>query len=114
MTVTFEKALDGAVKYINSEIIPGMNDWQEIAVRIAIGRIYENLESAKTTLASNGIVRAFGIMDADGNIDIDRLAAEVKKEVERKTKMQISIPGFGKFTFMPGDVDKLRKLITEG
>ena len=54
--MTFEKVLDGAVRFINENVIPGMNDWQEIAARIAIGRLYENQQSVLTFLQNNGII----------------------------------------------------------
>lgn len=112
--VKFEKVLDAAVKFFNEEIAPGMNDWQEIAARIAIGRIYESQDSLKIQLASNGIVRAFGVMDSEGNVDAERLSAEIRREIDKKGKMQLSVPGFGKFSFTASDVDKLRKYIMEG
>ena len=114
MAVPFEKILDGAVRFMNEESAPGMNDWQEIAARIAIGRIYETRENLQAQLAANGLVRAFGIMDAAGNVDAERLLAELRRELERKGRLQIAVPGFGKFTFMPADVDKLRRHILEG
>lgn len=114
MAVPFEKILDGAVRFMNEEIVPGMNDWQEIAARIAICRIYEARENLQAQLAANGLVRAFGIMDAAGNVDAERLLAELRRELERKGRLQIAVPGFGKFTFMPADVDKLRRHILEG
>ena len=54
--VKFEKVLDAAVKFFNEEIVPGMNDWQEIAARIAIGRVYESQEAIKAQLAANGVL----------------------------------------------------------
>ena len=113
MAVSFEKILDGAVKFINAEIAPGMNDWQEIAARIAIGRIYDRNDALQAQLAANGLVRAFGVMDSEGNVDADRLLSEIRKEFERKKKLQLSVPGFGKFIFTPEDVDKLRRFILE-
>lgn len=112
--VKFEKVLDAAVRFFNEEIVPGMNDWQEIAARIAIGRIYEGQDVIRAQLAGNGIVRTFGVMDGDGNVDAERLMAEVRREIERKGKMQLAVPGFGKFTFTASDVDKLSKYIMEG
>lgn len=111
--VKFEKVLDAIVRFFNDEIAPGMNDWQEIAARIAIGRIYDNQDALISKLSSNGAVRAFGIMDSEGNVDAERLMAELKREVERKNRVQISVPGFGKFTFTSGDVEKLRRFIME-
>lgn len=112
--VRFEKVLDGAVRFFDEEIAPGMSDWQEIGARIMIGRIYDGQDSIKAQLASTGIVRAFGIMDCEGNVDAERLIAELRREINKKGKMQLSVPGFGKFTFTVSDIDKLGKYITEG
>lgn len=111
--MTFEKVLDGAVRFINENVIPGMNDWQEIAARIAIGRLYENQQSVLTFLQNNGIVRAFGVIDSDGDVDIDRLCTDLKREIQKKKKIQVAIPGFGKMSFDASDVDKLYNYIKE-
>lgn len=110
---SFEKVLDGALKFFDKEIAPNLNDWQDIAARIAIGRFYENQPVVIQTLSQNGIVRAFGIMDGDGNIDIERLASDLKREIDKKGKLQLSIPGFGKFAFTGSDVETLCKYIQE-
>lgn len=112
--VKFEKVLDGVAKFMDKEIYPKMNDWQEVLVRVAEGRILDNRELVKNALVNNGIVRTFGVIDEDGFVDIERLAADLKKEIQKKTKMKIEIPLFGSMTFLPGDVDKLCKFITEG
>ena len=111
--MTFDKVLDGAVRFINENVIPGMNDWQEIAARIAIGRLYENQQSVLTFLQNNGIVRAFGVIDSEGDVDIDRLCADLKREIQKKKKIQVAIPGFGKMSFDASDVDKLYNYIKE-
>lgn len=111
--MTFEKVLDGAVRFINENVIPGMNDWQEIAARIAIGRLYENQQSVLTFLQNNGIVRAFGVIDSEGDVDIDRLCTDLKREIQKKKKIQVAIPGFGKMSFDASDVDKLYNYIKE-
>lgn len=111
--MTFEKVLDGAVRFINENVIPGMNDWQEIAARIAIGRLYENQQSVLTFLQNNGIVRAFGVINSDGDVDIDRLCTDLKREIQKKKKIQVAITGFGKMSFDASDVDKLYNYIKE-
>ena len=111
--MTFEKVLDGAVRFINENVIPGMNDWQEIAARIAIGRLYENQQSVLTFLQNNGIVRAFGVIDSEGDVDIDRLCTDLKREIQKKKKIQVAIPGFGKMSFDAADVDKLYNYMKE-
>lgn len=110
--VSFDRVVDGFVRYLNNNIYNNMNDWQEIVARIAIGRIATNPEGVKNALLSNGIVRTFGIMDSEGNVDIENLARELKAEIERKGKMCIEIPMLGRFTFHANDVDSLYREIT--
>lgn len=83
MAVSFERALDGVIKYIDAEIIGGMNEWQELVARMAIGRVAENSEAVKASVLNNGIVRTFGVVDSDGMIDIDGLARDLKREIAR-------------------------------
>lgn len=112
MKYQFSTVIDGISKYINNEIISGMNDLQEIMARIAIGRVLENHDKIKETLSSNGIILTLGIIDSDGYVDVDILLGEIKKEIERKGKLTISIPMFGKITFNPDDVDNIKQYVT--
>ena len=110
----FEKVLNGILKYINQEVMVGMNDWQEMLARIAISRMIGDSHKLKETLASNGYVRTFGIMDRDGNVDVDGLMHDIREQIERKGKVSFEIPLMGKFTFTPDDVDRLHEKILEG
>ena len=63
MLYKFEKVVDGLTRYIDSEVITGMNDFQEFIARIAIGRVINNEKTIKDALANNGIIRTFGLID---------------------------------------------------
>lgn len=112
MKYQFNTVVDGISKYINKEIISGMNDLQEIVARIAVGRVLENHDKIKEYLSSNGIIRTLGIIDSDGCVDVDALFSEIKREIERKGKLTIAIPMFGKMTFTPNDVDTIKQYVT--
>ena len=112
MKYTFEKVIDGISKYIDNEIYSGMNDLQEFAARVFIGRFISNEESFKNSLINNGFIRTFGIIDSDGMVDVDALMKDIKRELSRKEKLSISIPMFGTMTFVPSDVDAVYKTIT--
>ena len=112
MKVKFEAVLDGAAKYMDREIYSGMNDWQEILARMTVGRIFDNREAIKTAVVNNGFIRTFGIVDENGDVDIERLATDLKTEMQRKEKLQFTIPLFGNLTFHPSDVDTLFEMIT--
>lgn len=111
MLYKFEKVVDGVSKYINSEIYSGMNDVQEFVSRIVVGRVLENQESIKKALMDNGIIRTFGFVDSEGMVDVDALMLDIKREIERKGKLELHIPMIGKLTFVPDDVAILHGFI---
>lgn len=112
MKYEFEKVIDGLSKYINDEIYAGMNDLQEFAARVMVGRIINNQENVKEMLINNGFIRTFGIVDAEGMVDVESLANDIKRELSRKEKITFNVPMFGKMTFKPSDVDMLYQNIT--
>ena len=112
MKYEFEKVIDGMSKYINDEIYSSMNDLQEFAARVIVGRIINNQENVKEMLINNGFVRTFGVIDAEGMVDVDSIAGDIKREIARKEKITFSIPMFGRMTFKPTDVDMLYRHIT--
>lgn len=113
MAVPFSRVLDGAAEFIEKDIMPSMNDWQEIAARIALGRVFDNRDAIKNYLINTGYLRTFTLIDEDGNVDIDRLAADLKREIDKKGKIEINLKVFGKMRFDTGDVEKLHRMITQ-
>jgi hypothetical protein len=111
MLYKFEKVVDGLTRYIDSEVITGMNDFQEFIARIAIGRVINNEKTIKDALANNGIIRTFGFIDSDGMVDVDVLMRDIKSAMNKRGKLDITIPMFGKMTFHPEDVDVIHRYI---
>lgn len=110
----FEKVINGILKYLNDEVYLGMNEWQEMLARVAVSRIVGDTESLKDKLIHNGYIRTFAIMDDQGNVDLDGLIRDIRTQIERKGKLTISLPMFGKFSFTTDDVDKLYRTILDG
>lgn len=112
MRYKFEDIIYGISKYINDEIYPGMNEWQELFARVAVGRFLDNSDALKESILNNGFIKTFGIMDSEGMFEIDALMRDIKKEIAKKGKMEFHIPMFGKLTFKPEDADVFYKTIT--
>ncbi|MDE6598767.1 MAG: hypothetical protein K2K34_01635 [Oscillospiraceae bacterium] len=110
--VKFEAVLDGIARFMDKEIYSGMNDWQEIIARLAVGQIFNSREAIKAAIVNNGFIRTFGIIDENGDIDIERLATDLKAEMQRKKEVKIPVKWFGEFKFLPSDVDTLYEMIT--
>ena len=102
-----DRVIHGINKYINSEIYPAMNDWQEVMARVVVGRMLTNAEDIRHSLMSNPFLRSFGIMDAEGEIDLDGLSHELKKQIEEKGSITITFPLMPKFKFTASDIDRL-------
>ena len=112
--VNFNQVLDGLTRYLNKNFYANLNDWQEIVARLAVGRIIGNPETLKQSLQTNGIIRTFAIMDSDGNVDLEPIMRDLKREIERKGKLSVEIPMFGKISFLPQDIDEIYREITGG
>ena len=112
--VEFSHVIDGIARYTNNHIYAGMNDWQEVLARIAVSRIIGNPEALKQNLMANGIIKTFAVMDSEGNVDLEPLMRDLKREIERKGKLSVNIPMFGKMSFVPADIDELYREITGG
>ena len=75
--------------------------------RIVVGRFLDNEDRIKTALSNNGFVRTFGFINDEGMVDLEGIAESLRREISKKGKISISIPMFGKLTFVPNDVDVL-------
>ena len=112
MKYDVKKVINGLSKYMDAEIYSGMNDLQEMAARVLVGRLLVNEDNLKETLVNNGYLRTFGIIDGEGMVEVDDLVKDIKRELTKKGKVSLSIPMFGKLTFKPSDVDVMYKHIT--
>ena len=83
MKYEFGKVINGIAKYLDSEMYPGMNDFQEFLARVLVGRVINNQEHIKGLIMDNGFIRSFGIIDDDGMVEVDSLMTDIKKEIAR-------------------------------
>lgn len=113
MNYSFEKVIHGITKYIDHNLYSKMNELQEFVARITVGRAIERSDALKSALAKNGVIRTFGFIDSEGNVDVEGLAHDIKKQIMQRGTLEISIPMFGRLKFVPEDVDELYRFITE-
>lgn len=113
MKATFENVVLGINKYIDQEICANLNDLQDFAARLVIGRLNDNADKLKQYLMNNGFVKTLCVIDSEGLVDVDRLLQDVKKQIERKNGLPVQIPLIGKITFHSSDVDVLYNMIAK-
>jgi hypothetical protein len=111
--MSFEKVINGILRYLNAEVYGKMSSWQEVLARIAVSRMIGNSEELKQSLVNNSFFRTFAIVDSHGNVDVDGLMKDLKTQIAEKGKLVISLPMLGNFTFVAEDVDELHRYIRE-
>ena len=110
--VTIDQAMRGVAKYADDEIIPHLPMGKGIGAGIALALIMDGGKAQLLKLRENPAVQMMGIMDADGNIDLDRLYNAARTQVDGK-KIPLTIPVIGELRFDVNDVDRLYKYIQE-
>lgn len=110
--ITIDQALRGASKYADNEIIPHLPTGKGIAVGTALTLIMDGGKSRLLQLREHLVVQLMGVMDEDGNIDLDRLYNAARPKVDGQ-KVPLPIPIIGELRFDVNDVDKLYRYIQE-
>ena len=110
--VTIDQAMRGVAKYADNEIIPHLPTGKGIGAGIALALIMDGGKSRILALKDHPAVQMMGIMDEEGNIDLDRLYNAVRTRVDGK-KIPWDIPVIGELKFDANDVDRLYKYIQE-
>lgn len=107
-----EQVMKGISNYAESEImtkLPTMGKW---VVGAGIGMAMDKAGAIVASLQNNKLVKASGIVDDEGNIDIDTMARHLKESASRYGKAYIDIPLVGNMAFSSDDIEILRNYIT--
>lgn len=110
--VTIDQAMRGAAKYADNEIIPHLPTGKGIGAGIALALVMDGGKSRLLALREHPVVQMMGIMDADGNIDLDRLYNAARPRVDGQ-KIPVMVPIIGELRFDVSDLDKLYRYIQE-
>lgn len=110
--VTIDQAMRGVARYADNEIIPHLPTGKGIGAGIALALIMDGGRSRILALREHPAVQMMGVMDADGNIDLDRLYNAARPRVDGQ-KLPVMVPIIGELRFDVSDLDKLYRYIQE-
>ena len=110
--VTIDQAMRGVAQYADNEIIPHLPTGKGIGAGIALALILDGGKNRILALKDHPAVKMMGIMDEEGNIDLDRLYNAARTRVDGK-KIPWDIPIIGELKVDVNDVDRLYKYIQE-
>lgn len=111
--VTVNQIEKGLASYMDSELgtmLPE-NTIQKVIAATALSLAIRKSGALIQNLQAQPFVKMLDIFDAEGNLDIDTLAEELKKNMTDKG-FDFEIPMLGMVTFKKADIDKLREHIT--
>jgi hypothetical protein len=107
------KVIDSVFKYLEANMVPGMNDLQEIAFYSVREAVFDEAEALIEKVNKNPLLRAVLTIDKDGNVDPEKLANRIKKGIERKGSVTFDIPMYGPVRFVADDIDNILGTIME-
>lgn len=107
---TLAQVKTGAAAYIEQEIIAKIGGWQKWVAGAAVSMALNRADAIFEALRQNPAVKLLGIIDDSGEIGIDALYSEFKKQAQRGP-ISFDVPMIGKLTLNESDVDKIYQSI---
>lgn len=108
------KVLNAAFEYLEENMVPGMNDLQEIAFFAIKESVMEEAQDLMEAITKNPLYRAIAAIDKNGDVNTDRLCNRVRNAIERKGSVEFDVPLYGRVKFTPEDIDKIEVKINGG
>ena len=110
--VTMDQIKRGAARYVDEEFTAKLSGWQRWAVGAGAAMALENLDVSMSGLRENPAVRAMGVLDEVGNVNLDRVYEAFKKQAQ-KGPVTFQAPLLGAVTINEQDVDKIYTCILQ-
>lgn len=115
--VPFSKVQKGVANYLDNEVMAAFKDegWKRVVVGAGIALTIQRADKFLPVLQQNQFVKTMGLMDEEGNVDVDSLVPVIKEQLKAEPMVvdlsKYGLMNLGKLTFKEGDVDKLADYI---
>lgn len=113
--ISIDRVEHGIARFLDVELVPNLP--KEGAGRVlagaAVAIIIKRVGGLIRGYASNDLIRGLGVIDAEGNVDIELLRETVKANFP-ESGIRVDIPFAGSMTFRKSDVDTLYRYIVDG
>lgn len=113
--VSVNQMEQGIASFLDTEFMPNLpqNGIQKVMAGTAISLIIKRSGNIVKEFVNNPFVKMLGIMDDEGNMDIDILRTELKANMP-ESGVVMDIPMIGTLTVHAQDVDTLYNHIVRG
>lgn len=106
--ITKEQMMNGLLTFADNEVMPYLPTSGKWIAGTFITLLSSDYSKMVNTLMDNELVKATGVVNQDGLIDIHRLLSALKKTADRYGNLEIDIPIVGVLKFSAEDVEKLK------
>lgn len=109
-----EQIQKGIASYLDTEFMPMLDEgsFKKVLVGAAISLAINKYTSLIPVLQENPFVKSLDVIDSEGNVDVDTLAAAIKENMPT-TGVEVEIPTLGKIRLKSADADKLVEHISK-
>lgn len=110
--ISNDKLIKAVGAYLDNELMPNLdqNGIQKVLTGTAISLALNRYRNITDVFKDNKMVKMLGIIDEQGNIDIETLSKELKHNIPQDG-VKVEVPMIGKLTFHKSDIDKLNEYI---
>lgn len=113
MLVTMNQVKNGLVKYIDNDVLPHLTGIKKIGLGVYTALAADNVVGLMEKYKDHPAVSVLNVIDAEGNIDIDKLYKSVLPMFESGERQSINIPLIGELLVDKTDLEKLYRYIKE-
>lgn len=111
MNYSTEQVVRGLISYADNEVMAKLPVSGKWIMGTAVGLAANKTSNIIDTLKNNTVVNMLGIMDENGNMDVDALINAMREAADKYGKLTVQVPMIGSLTFSSADIDKLRSYI---
>lgn len=109
--VTSKQVVEGVMEFANKNIMPKLEPTMQFLAGMALGVAGGKADGMIKALATQPMISALGVIQPNGEIDLDTLYAAASEQMDRQGSLPIDIPIIGRMTFDRGDLDELYRAI---
>lgn len=112
--ISIEKIERGAVRFIDTDLVPSLPQTgiKRIAIATGAAILVKRLGVALMDLKDNAMLRSLKLVDESGAFDLELIKQELINHLPSEG-MQVDIPMVASVTFRANDIDRLYHYILE-
>lgn len=110
---TMTQVKTGLVRFVDSDILPHLSGAKKIGLGIYVALAANNLEARVYQHVNHPAVSMLDVIDANGNVDIDKVYQAAAPMFNGGQKVPVQIPLIGEYNMDMTDLEKIYRYIKE-